>query len=128
MYSNGTLDALMFGHHLLCLLFFPFATYKGIGGPWVVWFIATEVSSVPLTLWQLMGMKSMKLPFVITFFVWRLLPAMAWVRQFMADQPAHPFAFTVLLPIPLNLYWGWRILRGAALALMAAFGGGKKKN
>uniref|UniRef100_A0A7S2IN13 TLC domain-containing protein n=1 Tax=Haptolina brevifila TaxID=156173 RepID=A0A7S2IN13_9EUKA len=129
--------AIMWMHHIVSLLVWPYAVVSGSGVFFVSYFLATEVTNIGQNLF-LLANRSKLLPYevpvgvgwIISFFVIRVLPVpwLIWayakvvLLQSCGLTTGETVAAAVCVPIPfgLNLYWFQKIISKALRMLSRA--------
>lgn len=134
----------LWGHHVLSLLFWPYALAKKRGCILVAWFLFSEGSNLLLT-WRTLFIKlqhasspyfmAVSLGWLLSFILTRIvpLPMLAWLLA-VAELPSPNVALvdkvmlyvTGPLPLVLNLYWLTLALGGLIKVLKGGLKGTRK--
>jgi len=143
--GGATAYKIMWVHHIVSLLVWPYSLVYSKSVVFVVYFMATEVTNIGQNLFllanraQLFGAGAdtpIGLAWAVTFFVARIVPVpfimYAWAFSHFGNGACGYFStaeyavslLTVPIPIGLNLYWFYLIMRKATRLV---FGKGSKK-
>lgn len=135
--GGSTAYKIMWMHHIVSLIVWPYAAVQGVGSVFVVYFMATEITNIGQNLFLLANRadvfgKGNDLPvglvWAFTFFVARVLPVPFLVYAYFYTH-IYPHTggcggnlstaeyvvslVTVPIPVMLNLFWFWKIVSKA---------------